>query len=65
MESFADELDAIAHLVPGDFRTVRQGLFYLGATATNSDRLAALRRESSMKRQGVATTSASPIGFHP
>ena len=59
----ADELDAIAHLVPGDFRTVRQSLFYLGATATNADRLAALRRESDMKRHGGLAVSAQPIGF--
>ena len=65
MESFADEIDAIAHLVPGDFRTVRQSLFYLGATATNADRLAALRQESDMKRQGGVSSFASPIGFHP
>lgn len=57
------ELDAITHLVPGDFRTVRQGLFYLGGAATNADRLAALRRESDMKRQGGASTPAQPIGF--
>ncbi|MDD4060129.1 MAG: AAA family ATPase [Kiritimatiellae bacterium] len=60
-----NELDAIAHLVPGDFRTVRQGLFYLGVMATNADRLAALRQESDMKRQGGVSSFASPIGFHP
>ena len=58
-----NELDAIAHLVPGDFRTVRQSLFYLGATATNADRLAALRRESDVKRHGGLAVPAQPIGF--
>ena len=47
------------------FRTVRQSLFYLGVTATNADRLAALRQESDMKRQGGVSSFASPIGFHP
>ncbi len=53
-------LRAIDHLCPGDYRTVRQSLYYLGDETTNADRLEALRGESAAKR--LATTSA-PIGF--
>lgn len=43
------ELEGIANLCPGDFRTVRQSLYYLGGAATNADRLEALRAESEVK----------------
>jgi hypothetical protein len=59
----ADELDAIANLTPGDFRTVRQRQFYLGGPTTNAERLAALRQESDMKRHGGLAGPAQPIGF--
>lgn len=42
-------LSEIPNLVPGDFRTVRQSLFYLGMQTDNLRRLAALERESSSK----------------
>ncbi|MDD5662819.1 MAG: ATP-binding protein, partial [Victivallaceae bacterium] len=44
----AAQLAAIPNLTPGDFRTARQSLFYLGATG-NDRRLAALERESAAK----------------
>ena len=36
--------------VPGDFRTVRQSLFYLGGTVSNETRLNELEKESSLKK---------------
>ena len=45
----AARLAEIARLAPGDFRTVRQALFYLGDSVTNAERLEALERESSVK----------------
>ena len=42
-------LDQIPALAPGDFRTVRQSLFYYGGDITNAMRLEALERESSAK----------------
>ena len=47
-------------LTPGDFRTVRQSLYYLGDEITNTDRLNALRRESDAKLERVGP---DPIGF--
>jgi SpoVK/Ycf46/Vps4 family AAA+-type ATPase len=46
----AARLDRIPHLAPGDFRTVRQSLHYLGGEATNDMRLGELERESSLKK---------------
>ncbi len=46
----AARLSAIPHLAPGDFRTVRQSLHYLGGKVTNSERLAELEKESSLKK---------------
>lgn len=45
--NFAEErrLNAIDRLTPGDFRTVRQGLYYLDAES-NDLRLSALEEES-------------------
>ena len=45
----AAQLAAIPRLAPGDFRTVRQSLFYLGENATNEEYLAALEHESAVK----------------
>ena len=45
----AERLAAIPHLAPGDYRTVRQSLFYLGDDVTNTERLEALERESAAK----------------
>ena len=55
-------LAAIPSLAPGDFRTVRQSLFYYGGDVTNAMRLEALERESSAKN----STSFAPrarLGF--
>ena len=46
-------LDAIDDLAPGDFRTVRQSLHYLGAAVDNAMRLGELEKESAVKRAGV------------
>jgi len=43
------KLDGVRNLTPGDFRTVRQSLFYLGDEVTNSDRLDMLEAESRAK----------------
>ena len=43
-------LAAIPSLAPGDFRTVRQSLYYLGGTVTNETRLNELEKESSLKK---------------
>ena len=45
----AAQLAGIPNLAPGDFRTVRQSLFYLGQEVTNAERLEALKRESAAK----------------
>ena len=55
-----DELNAIENLAPGDFRTVRQEQFYLGSEQTNLDRIAALKEECALKKDGRRT---APIGF--
>ena len=55
-------LASIPSLAPGDFRTVRQSLFYYGGDITNAMRLEALERESSAKN----STSFAPrarLGF--
>ena len=54
----AVRLACIPNLAPGDFRTVRQSLYYLGGSATNDTRLGELEKESSLKK-GVPTR----IGF--
>ena len=61
-ESERRTLAAIPCLAPGDFRTVRQSLFYLGDTATNPERIAALNRESRLKNQNRPALE-SKIGF--
>ena len=55
-------LEMIPNLAPGDFRTVRQALFYLGKDVSNSDRIAALERESLAKGQNRFAVK-SKIGF--
>ncbi len=55
-------LVAIPNLAPGDFRTVRQSLYYLGGTITTADRLAALARESEAKSNN-AFAARSKVGF--
>ncbi len=54
----ATRLAAIPHLAPGDFRTVRQSLHYLGGEVSNVARLDELARESSLKKD-----SGRNIGF--
>ena len=54
-------LAEIPNLAPGDFRTVRQSMYYLGGEITNAQRLAELEKESKIKR---ATRNAGrKIGF--
>lgn len=58
-EEFA-ELSTIQNLTPGDFRTVRQEQFYLADEQTNLDRIAALKEECALKKDGNKTNR---IGF--
>jgi MoxR-like ATPase len=53
-------LNNIEQLTPGDFRTVRQSLYYLDDN-NNAHRLAGLEQESSCKKQGRRQTGS--IGF--
>jgi SpoVK/Ycf46/Vps4 family AAA+-type ATPase len=55
-------LAAIPMLAPGDFRTVRQSLYYLGGKAGNRDYLDALARESESKKTNRFAPKAQ-IGF--
>ena len=55
-------LELITDLTPGDFRTVRQSLFYLGGTVSNMERLSALEREVLIKKQNSFSVKAK-IGF--
>ncbi len=54
------ELRQLRNLAPGDFRTVRQELFYLGDSVTNLDRISALKEECTAKKDG---DHSAPIGF--
>lgn len=54
-------LNAIANLAPGDFRTVRQALYYLDDDS-NAARLAALEKESAAKICS-GRSSSSRLGF--
>ena len=54
------ELRQLRNLAPGDFRTVRQEQFYLGDEVTNLDRIAALKEECAVKKDG---DGHAPIGF--
>ena len=56
----AARLDAIPDLAPGDFRTVRQAMYYLDGVADNAVRLGELEKEATVKRQGRVPAS---IGF--
>ena len=46
------KLKELCNLAPGDFRTVRQEQFYLGEEVTNGDRIAALKEECAIKKDG-------------
>lgn len=52
----------IPMLAPGDFRTVRQSLFYLGSSITNAERLSSLEQESNAKMQN-RFSKKSKMGF--
>lgn len=54
------ELRALRNLAPGDFRTVRQEQFYLAGSVTNEERIAALKEECAVKKDGGHT---AVIGF--
>ena len=54
------ELKDVPNLAPGDFRTVRQEQFYLGDEQTNLDRIAALKEECALKKDGKRSAK---IGF--
>ena len=56
----AARLREVRNLAPGDFRTVRQSLYYLGGSVTNAQRIDALARESEVKKD---TKRGGPIGF--
>ena len=57
-EAEAKRLAAISNLAPGDFRTVRQSLYYLGGAVTNAMRLGGLEKETSLKK-----STSVRIGF--
>ena len=59
-EAEAEELKTLCNLAPGDFRTVRQEMFYLGEDANNQDRINALKEECMVKKDG---NNRIPIGF--
>ena len=54
------ELKQLRNLAPGDFRTVRQEQFYLGEEVSNADRIAALKEECALKKDGEHVAA---IGF--
>lgn len=54
----AVRLAGIRNLAPGDFRTVRQSLYYLGGDASNAIRLDGLEKESALKKG-----TSRPLGF--
>ncbi len=53
-------LHELENLAPGDFRTVRQEMFYLGEDASNQERINALKAECKVKKDG---NSRVTIGF--
>lgn len=53
-------LKTLQNLAPGDFRTVRQEQFYLADEPSNMDRIAALKEECAIKKDGNKTAK---IGF--
>ena len=57
------KLEAIENLTPGDFRTVRQSLYYLDEVS-NAARLSALEQESSVKKSPTKQENRNgKIGF--
>lgn len=57
-----DVLDRIPNLAPGDFRTVRQALYYLDDDS-NTRRLESLKKESAVKNMTFQNTPSGKIGF--
>ena len=55
-------LEAIEKLTPGDFRTVRQSLYYLNEVS-NTARLSALEQESHTKKNNIFNYEERKIGF--
>ncbi len=55
-------LQNIPNLAPGDFRTVRQSLFYYGGDVTNTQRLDALEQEAAAK-ENSSFAPKTAIGF--
>ena len=58
-EAESARLSAVANLAPGDFRTVRQSLYYLGSNVDNAMRIGELEKESGVK----SATKRHRIGF--
>ena len=56
------KLNSIPNLTPGDFRTVRQSLFYLDEEVQNSTRLKLLEQESATKKTFISQQN-NRIGF--
>ncbi len=56
----SQRLAAVRNLAPGDFRTVRQSMYYLGGSVSNEQRIAELAKESSLKK---CTCQQGQIGF--
>ncbi len=57
-------LRRIPNLAPGDFRTVRQSLFYYGGASSMEDYLCAIEREAETKKTyGYFGTGTGRIGF--
>ena len=61
-ESEAARLAEIRDLAPGDYRTVRQGFYYLGNAVTNAQLLEALEHESTAKRANCGA-GKDKVGF--
>ncbi len=61
-EEEVEMLNGISNLTPGDFRTVRQGLYYLGDRVTNTERIESLRNESEAKNRNRYAVKAK-VGF--
>lgn len=59
-ETDARRLSEVACLAPGDFRTVRQSMYYLGGEVTNAQRIAALEKECAVKKDA---RQSRRIGF--
>ncbi|MBR4613818.1 MAG: ATP-binding protein, partial [Kiritimatiellae bacterium] len=57
-----ERLHRIPNLAPGDFRTVRQSLYYYGGEVSNAQRLEALEREAAAK-EGGAFALRGKVGF--